>query len=64
MSSISSSNIISAILRHDKKITSYKIALLRAINDVAPGGHGIMIDSDCASKTYTSVYPAKGKNDG
>jgi hypothetical protein len=35
MSSISSSNIISTILRHDKKITSYKIALLRAINDVA-----------------------------
>jgi hypothetical protein len=36
MSSISSSNIISSsILRHDKKITSYKIALLRAINDVA-----------------------------
>ena len=25
---------ISAILRHDSKVTSYKIALLRAINDV------------------------------
>jgi hypothetical protein len=32
---VQSSNIISTILRHDKKITSYKIALLRAINDVA-----------------------------
>ncbi|MBN1922090.1 MAG: HIT family protein, partial [Anaerolineae bacterium] len=28
-------NILSTILRHDAKVTSYKIALLRAINDVA-----------------------------
>jgi hypothetical protein len=35
VSSISSSNVISTILRHDAKVTSYKIALLRAINDVA-----------------------------
>jgi hypothetical protein len=34
MFSISSSNIISTILRHDAKTTSYKIALLRSINDV------------------------------
>ncbi len=27
--------VISTILKHDKKITSYKIALLRAINDIA-----------------------------
>nr|MBA3470135.1 hypothetical protein [Herpetosiphonaceae bacterium] len=27
--------IISSILRHDRKVTSYKIALVRAINDVA-----------------------------
>ncbi len=26
--------LISAILKHDAKVTSYKIALLRAINDV------------------------------
>jgi len=30
----SSNNILSTILRHDAKVTSYKIALLRAINDV------------------------------
>jgi hypothetical protein len=35
VSNRSSSNIISTILRHDTKVTSYKIALLRAINDVA-----------------------------
>ncbi|MEP0913070.1 hypothetical protein NDI45_19335 [Leptolyngbya sp. GB1-A1] len=29
-----SSQVISTILRHDSKVTSYKIALLRAINDV------------------------------
>ncbi len=28
-------NVISTILKHDAKVTSYKIALLRAINDVA-----------------------------
>jgi hypothetical protein len=33
MSSVPGSTI-SAILRHDSKVTSYKIALLRAINDV------------------------------
>ena len=27
--------IISSILRHDRKVTSYKIALVRSINDVA-----------------------------
>lgn len=31
---IASSQVISTILRHDTKVTSYKIALLRAINDV------------------------------
>jgi hypothetical protein len=32
---MSSANIIiSTILKHDAKVTSYKIALLRAINDV------------------------------
>lgn len=30
----SSGSIISTILRHDNKVTSYKLALLRAINDV------------------------------
>ncbi|MHC5833904.1 MAG: hypothetical protein ACYT04_000000102365, partial [Nostoc sp.] len=30
----SGSKIISTILKHDTKATSYKIALLRAINDV------------------------------
>lgn len=30
----SGSKIISTILKHDTKVTSYKIALLRAINDV------------------------------
>ncbi|WP_225226100.1 hypothetical protein [Komarekiella delphini-convector] len=30
----SGSKIISTILKHDSKVTSYKIALLRAINDV------------------------------
>lgn len=29
-----SNQIISTILKHDSKVTSYKIALLRAINDV------------------------------
>ncbi len=28
------SSVISTILKHDAKVTSYKIALLRAINDV------------------------------
>jgi len=35
MSDFPSSNVLSTILRHDRKITTYKIALLRAINDVA-----------------------------
>lgn len=30
----SASKVISTILKHDRKVTSYKIALLRAINDV------------------------------
>src|SRR5690348_13790127 len=30
----SSGKIISSVLKHDTKVTSYKIALLRAINDV------------------------------
>ena len=29
------SKVISTIFKHDAKITSYKIALLRAINDIA-----------------------------
>jgi hypothetical protein len=32
---MNTSDIISTILKHDTKVTSYKIALLRAINDVA-----------------------------
>lgn len=35
MPDVPSSNILSTILRHDRKITTYKIALVRAINDVA-----------------------------
>jgi hypothetical protein len=31
---IASDKVISTILKHDTKVTSYKIALLRAINDV------------------------------
>jgi hypothetical protein len=31
---IASDTVISTILKHDTKVTSYKIALLRAINDV------------------------------
>ncbi len=34
MSKIGSDQVISTILKHDTKVTSYKIALLRAINDV------------------------------
>jgi hypothetical protein len=34
MGQVSSTNVISTILRHDAKVTSYKIALIRAINDV------------------------------
>jgi len=34
MISIQPGNTISTILKHDRKVTSYKIALLRAINDV------------------------------
>lgn len=34
MTSIQPGNTISTILKHDRKVTSYKIALLRAINDV------------------------------
>ena len=33
-SPITSNQVISTILKHDSKVTSYKIALLRAINDV------------------------------
>ena len=35
MPEVPSGNIVSTILRHDRKVTSYKIALLRAINDAA-----------------------------
>lgn len=35
MQKVASTNILSTILRHDAKVTSYKIALLRALNDVA-----------------------------
>src|SRR5437879_2530600 len=31
---VANSSVISTILRHDTKVTSYNIALLRAINDV------------------------------
>ena len=31
---IGSDKVISTILKHDTKVTSYKIALLRAINDI------------------------------
>lgn len=34
MNQIGSSKVISTILKHEAKATSYKIALLRAINDV------------------------------
>ena len=34
MSFGNSSNVLSTILKHDNKLTSYKIALLRAINDL------------------------------
>jgi hypothetical protein len=34
MSSISGEQLLATILKHDNKTTSYKIALLRAINDV------------------------------
>jgi hypothetical protein len=34
VTSIASDKVISTILKHDSKVTSYKIALLRAINDV------------------------------
>ena len=34
MTAITSDKVISTILKHDTKVTSYKIALLRAINDV------------------------------
>ncbi len=34
MVDIASDKVISTILKHDTKVTSYKIALLRAINDV------------------------------
>jgi hypothetical protein len=44
------SRLISTILRHDRKQTSYKLALLRAINDVAlaypltpPPGMGVAV---------------------
>lgn len=35
MNNSPSGNVLSTILRHDRKTTTYKIALLRAINDVA-----------------------------
>ena len=34
MPAIASDNVISTTLKHDSKVTSYKLALLRAINDV------------------------------
>jgi hypothetical protein len=34
MTLITPDKVISTILKHDTKVTSYKIALLRAINDV------------------------------
>ena len=34
MIAIAPEKVISTILKHDSKVTSYKIALLRAINDV------------------------------
>lgn len=35
MTLVEPSKVISTILKHDAKVTSYKIALLRAINDIA-----------------------------
>lgn len=37
-------NTISTILRHDAKVTSYKIALLRAINDVVLAFPDVLVD--------------------
>jgi uracil phosphoribosyltransferase len=34
MSVIAGEQAIAAILKHDNKVTSYKIALLRALNDL------------------------------
>ena len=42
---------ISAILRHDSKVTSYKIALLRAINDV------VLAFPDLASMEQAAAIP-------
>ena len=58
-----SSNIISTILRHDRKITSYKIALLRAINDVAlsfPGlgqsGQAVLVPLRVLAEFWIAYY--------
>ena len=44
---------ISAILRHDSKVTSYKIALLRAINDV------VLAYPDVPTRNETVAIPLR-----
>ena len=34
MENVAANQVISTILKHDRKVTSYKLALVRAINDV------------------------------
>ncbi len=60
---IASTNILSTILRHDAKVTSYKIALLRAINDVALSypnlsrpGHPVLVPLRVLAEFWIAYY--------
>lgn len=63
MTHLSPENVLSTILRHDRKVTSYKIALLRAINDVVfafPGWgraeQGVAVPLRLLAESWVAYY--------
>jgi hypothetical protein len=63
MSSPPSGETLSTILRHDAKVTSYKIALLRAINDTVlpfptlqPGPGGVAVPLRLLAERWVAYY--------
>jgi hypothetical protein len=60
---VSSGNVISTILQHDRKVTSYNIALLRVIGDVPllfPGlgrsGHAVLVPLRALAEFWVAYY--------
>ena len=63
MQRASAGRVISTILRHDDKRTSYKIALLRSINDVVlnyptlnAGGHDVALPLSALAERWIAYY--------